>query len=260
MNNVYYNLAHLKSGKPIFFEKEKISVDLSLVSDEIVIQNDEQFNKVLKPKNYFYISGGGSFLFNKRYLMLVMRDNKTLVNSNKISLFTGRSNSFEEWQNPTLVMRELFEEVSIYKGMSLLSYKNKKYQNIINQVFNKESVLNSNFLDIEEFKISNLRLVISNSNKIIWDNKVFMHISKNNDLNLLYFFNINFNPVKLKFTSYEDNLDNKRQVLFYDLLTKEMLYLDKKNSFMPKIKSYELTEHCQFAIEHLSKNIIKEKK
>ena len=259
MNNIYYNLAHLKSGKDISFKKDKIIVNLSFISDEIIIQNDEQFNEVLNSKNYFYISGGGSFIFNKRYLILVMRDKKTLVNSNKLSLFTGRSNSYAEWKNPTLIMRELFEEVSIYKDNSLLSYKNKKYQSIINQISNKESIPSSNFLDIEEFKISNFRLVICNNDRIIWNKKVFMHISNKNDLNLLYFFNINLNPEKLKFASYEDSLDNKRQVFFYDLLKKEILFLNKNNSLVPEIKSHNLTEHCQFAIDHLSKNIIKEK-
>ena len=259
MDNIYYKLIQLKLGKNISFKGNKIIVNLDSISDEMIINNDKQFKKAVNSDKYFYLSGGGSFILNKRYLMLVLRDDKTLINANKLSLFTGRSSGFEEWANPILIIRELFEEITIYKDHSLLLYKNKKYQSIIDQSLNQKSIHNNFIMNIDEYNVSNSILEIIKNNKNIWKNKVLMHISEKNDLNLLYFFNINSNLEKLNFFSHEDNINNKRQVYFYDLQNKEILSLNKANNFIPVIKSYSFTEHCKFAIDFLANNIIKEK-
>lgn len=91
-----------------------LSVDLTRAYCADPLTRDRQVFASYGAKSIRYISGGGSYLFDNEWLLVVRRDMRTLINPGKLSLFTGRANGLAEWLQPRLVFRELLEEVSIY--------------------------------------------------------------------------------------------------------------------------------------------------
>ena len=108
----YYKLLLLNKNQ-IFLEGDNLrGVDLSNIDSNSIICNDNEI-KTKSNGAYLWVSGGGSFLIDDRYLIVVKRDSKTLINPNQLSLFTGRSDCKNEWKNPLLLIRELIEELEI---------------------------------------------------------------------------------------------------------------------------------------------------
>ena len=59
--------------------------------------------KHINPDIYFWVSGGGSFFINKKYIFLVKRSSDSKINPDKFSIFTGRANNIGELKNPLLI-------------------------------------------------------------------------------------------------------------------------------------------------------------
>lgn len=91
-----------------------LSVDITRAYCAEPLTRDRQVLATYGSKSIQYISGGGSYLFDNEWLLVVRRDMRTLINPGKLSLFTGRANGLAEWLQPRLVFRELLEEVSIH--------------------------------------------------------------------------------------------------------------------------------------------------
>src|SRR5258708_342710 len=106
----YYGL--IKLGKKDFaISKDHIVVSLDQIGAYDIIDDDVKFNASLNQEGLYWISGGGTYIINHRYLIVVKRPETSRVNAGFFSIFTGRSDGYDEWINPMLVVRELFEEL-----------------------------------------------------------------------------------------------------------------------------------------------------
>jgi hypothetical protein len=258
-NNQFYKILCLQRNNQILIKKRKILINLNTIKDNKIIVNDEEFNSNLSKNNYFFISGGGSFLFQNRYLLLTQRSTKTIINKNKLSLFTGRSDNINEWRKPSLIIRELFEEINILKDNIPVYFINEKFQDCIDNNKKDKIFLKQSKIKIENINISNYNLHINEDNINIFNERGFMHISKKNDINLLYFFNIGLDPLTLKYESIEDDNAPKRPIYFLDLKDRRKIYSLNSGKFIELNKKFEYSEHCLFSIQALSSYIHNDK-
>lgn len=256
-NNQFYKILCLKNNKQIFINKTKINIKFDNIIENKIIFNDKEFNLNISKNNFFYISGGGSFIFQNRYLLLTQRSNNTIINKNKLSLFTGRADNNDEWKKPSLIIRELFEEINLIKDNIPVYFINEKFQNSINKYQKYRAISNRSKVKIEYMNISNYEIEILENNISLFKDRSLIHISKNNDINLLYFFNINIDPLTFKYESIEDNKISGRPIYFLDLKNTEKIFYLNNNKFIEVNEHFECTEHCLFSINLLSKHIHK---
>jgi hypothetical protein len=127
----FYQIARLAEGKTIFPETERLRIDLDGVTREDLIENDVAFQAAIAPRSWFWLSGGGTMLLNGHYLLIVRRSADAPVNPEKFSLFTGRADNAVERAKPVLVVRELFEELLLFEGDTLLVPQCEDFQDII---------------------------------------------------------------------------------------------------------------------------------
>jgi hypothetical protein len=130
----FYQIARLAEGKTIFPETERLRIDLDRVTREDLIENDVAFQAAIAPRSWFWLSGGGTILLNGHYLPIVRRSAGARVNPGKFSLFTGRADDAQERANPTLLVRELFEELLLFEGETLLVPQCEEFQHVIEKV------------------------------------------------------------------------------------------------------------------------------
>ena len=246
--NRYYDILKLKLGEGIKFDKNFVTVDLSKVTNKDVIQNDDQFNANLHPNNYFFMSGGGSFLLKNRFLLTVKRSPSALVNPGKISLFTGRAEGPHEWNEPRHVVRELFEEILLFDGLKILYPRFMPYQEIIDEVYkihfkdvNLRSAERAD-LQLEEISMSNCTLKILNGEQSKED-RVFIHINSRNDINILSLFLIDVDPERLMVRDAEES-NFRRDIFLLDTETECLREVGKNSADKFKtVSRIDMTEH-----------------
>lgn len=138
----YYELARLQQGVNLRRGEKRVQVDLTQLLPTDHILNDEQLKAARAPGAYFYLSGGGSVIFNRRFVPVVRRPAHAAVNPGLYSLFTGRADSEAEWANPDLLVRELHEELKLYRdGKPLeLSFERVLISNITLEIKYKNGV------------------------------------------------------------------------------------------------------------------------
>ncbi len=162
----YYNIARLREGVSLRISPGRVEVNLDRVTPEDHITNDEAFRAAQAPGTYFYLSGGGSLLIGGRFMPVVKRADAALVNPGKYSLFTGRAEGLAEWRNPSSVLRELFEELQLYRNGAPIPLK-----------------------EMTPLPLSNTKLIVRcEGMENITDG--FLHISAEGDMNLLFLFAI----------------------------------------------------------------------
>lgn len=118
----YYKVLGLERERLVTISGKLVSVHLPRPEVADVYTNDLELSE-RTGRMYTWISGGGSYIISNRYLLAVERDKLTNVNPGLISLFTGRSDSQSEWLNPRLLVRELLEELTVYKRHKPLQFK-----------------------------------------------------------------------------------------------------------------------------------------
>jgi hypothetical protein len=190
----YYKIISLKKGKTILVKDNILEVYLNKIDTDEIINNDEVFKRAINPDIYFWVSGGGSFFINKKYIFLVKRSSEAIINPNKFSIFTGRSNNIRELKNPLLLARELFEELLLTKDGLIYFPKCGGFQNIIDNVYQQ---LEKNFFEEKNIKYLNFDLsylpfldkrvkvvTISGKKEFHLD----YYINNNNDINILFLF------------------------------------------------------------------------
>lgn len=131
----YYSVAVLPPNTGLTIAGDDIRVNLDAVT--AVVEDDVQMVAARGKGNYLYLSGGGTLLLNKRYLLMVERDANARINPNVWSLFTGRADGAAEWEKPELVVRELFEELLIYMDDKLANPRCEAHQAVIDAVYAK---------------------------------------------------------------------------------------------------------------------------
>ena len=127
----FYQIARLTVGVTIFPSEEGLRVDLDGLTPADLIENDVAFRTAAAPDVWFWLSGGGTLLLNGRYLLVVQRSLDARVNPGKFSLFTGRADNDAERADPALMARELFEELLLYEGSTLLTPRVDAWQPVI---------------------------------------------------------------------------------------------------------------------------------
>jgi hypothetical protein len=114
----FYQIAQLTRGRGIDVSAGALTIDLD--ARDALIENDEDFRAAVAPDTWFWVSGGGTLLLNGRYLVVVQRSPDARVNPGKFSLFTGRADNAQERADPSLLVREMFEELLLFEGDTLL--------------------------------------------------------------------------------------------------------------------------------------------
>ncbi len=127
----FYQIARLTQGSTIFPETEKLRIDLDGVTAADLIENDIAFQAAIAPQTWFWLSGGGTLLLNGHYIPVVRRSQNALINPGKFSLFTGRADNAGERARPPLMVRELFEELLLFEGETLLVPQLEGFQDLI---------------------------------------------------------------------------------------------------------------------------------
>ena len=131
----FYQIARLTEGKTILLDAEKLRVNLDSVAPADLIENDVAFQAAIAPQTWFWLSGGGTLLLNGHYLPIVRRASDARVNPGKFSLFTGRADNTRERAQPDLMVRELFEELLLFEGGTLLVPQLEDCQGIIDTAY-----------------------------------------------------------------------------------------------------------------------------
>lgn len=252
LNDQFYSMLHVRLNERIFFDTDQITLDLLEIQESEIVYNDVDRNKRLNSDSYFYLSGGGSFLVNGRYLLVVKRDAKALVNPGKFSLFTGRSNNYDEWLNPTFCVRELFEELTLFSKGNLLLLRNNHFQPIIDAIYALDYRSDSNIL-IEARLISQSKTQLNvNSKNGNRHHQVLMVISEGNDINCLFIFEINI-PLKGLTVIDSEVRGSKRLVYLLDVKELKIKELHKSEfDHWDPITESDLTTNLSTTLRRLT--------
>lgn len=95
-------------------DNDLFEIDITRAHTIDAVTSDRELQSCNRVDHLRYASGGGSYIFEDDWMLIVQRDAQTRVNPGKYSLFTGRANSLSEYLQPRLMFRELFEELHVY--------------------------------------------------------------------------------------------------------------------------------------------------
>lgn len=280
----HYQLVQLTLDQSIEVGTDKLVVDLDRTDWTRRISNDREFiDSYNAVKSYFWVSGGGTYLINDRYLVLVKRSDWAKVNPGKFSLFTGRADSKLEMTNPHLLVRELFEELVLMSGNSLHYPIYADYQDEIAQIYqdliHKFSLQSYSHLSLQLEPYENFDRQISIKHQGRWNElNLDFHISSKRDINVLFCFKIDLDVSDLAaidceyhFTDQQDDtcpseiVKHNRSIYLYDLFVGEARKIsildpinyqvsDRKESLA--ILDAQMTEHLLHMIKLLQTNLI----
>ena len=256
-NQKYYNIVKIRKNDCLV-GKDRIIIQYPAVFNNLdIITNDHLFRQNLDNEGLYWLSGGGTFLLNKRYIFVVRRRRDDGVNPYKVSLFTGRADDINELVNPLLLVRELFEELLLFSGDSLIYPVNKKYQNIIDSVYkthiearkdiDAEKVIR---VDISEIKTSEKKIIIGSD-----EQDIDFFINSNLDVNVLFLFSINLDINELDYIDGENYIKNgklffpKRKIFLLDLKT--MNYKNHDGELVSLTKE-NMTEHLSYFVDRVN--------
>tara|TARA_Y100000310_G_scaffold308073_1_gene350801 strand:- start:3214 stop:4023 length:810 start_codon:yes stop_codon:yes gene_type:complete len=256
-NQKYYNIVKVR-GDDCLVDKNRFVIQNPAVFDGLeVITNDHSFRQNLSSKGFYWLSGGGTFLLNERHILVVRRRRDDGINPYKVSLFTGRADNINELTNPLLLARELFEELLLFSNDFLIYPKNKKYQDIIDNVYETHidtrhdvDIKKMISTDFSEVKTSGKKIVIGNN-----EQAVDFFINSNLDVNVLFLFSINLDIDALQYVDGENYIENgklffpKREIFLLDIKT--MNYKNHEGELINLTKE-NMTEHLSYFVERIN--------
>lgn len=262
---MHYQLVQLHKNRDIFIKGNVLRVSMEKLLSEDIIGDDQLLNELYDPNIYNWVSGGGTYLINNRYLVVVRRSDLTRVNPGKFSLFTGRSDSAKERTEPRLIVRELFEELILFSHEKLLYPVNDKYQNIIERCYvDLENAGRFNIkaraaMPVTELNISESTIEIfddgnANEMPLTW------HINNKNDINVLFLFKVDIDVACLKAIDAEYHYEqgecifHDRDVYLLDIHNKRLSCISDKNKQNIDLSVTEITEHLGYMLELITKN------
>jgi len=237
-------------------------VDLTSAQQRKEINNDVDVKYSLSKGQSIWVSGGGTYLLNKRYLIIVQRSSDSIVNPGLFSLFTGRADGLGELQSPRLLIRELFEELILFSNNKIIIPACEEYQNIIFETYKRISkvigfeIENAKRIYLQSMPLKSKDVVIEN-NGTIWRDKLTYHKSRNNDFNVLFVLSGEIELNSLEALDGEFNYDHdnnvimqKRNIFLYDIYNSTIQNITK-NSMDQKISKVSndlFSEHLLFLI------------
>jgi hypothetical protein len=259
----YYKILSLNKDEEIFISNDHIKVNCDFNIKE-TIESDEQYKRVFNQDSFYWISGGGTFLINQRYLVVVQRNSFSSINSGKLSLFTGRADSLQEWEQPSLLKREIFEELLLYEDNKLLipnhTLATPVYDNLAKLGIIRRNYKNKLTLK-ESDRIKKQSVEVNGQNEFI-----NFHVNlKTNDVNVLSVFEIDLDIPSLSAKDGEYHLTNEkiirhhRRIYLWDILTNELINItnsQERHHSKLNALSFEVTEHLQFIINQLKPSIL----
>jgi hypothetical protein len=261
--NPYYKILKLELGKSMEILPGKMVVDLDRADLSRTISNDRALLENISKGSCFWVSGGGTYLINDRYLPLVKRGDSARFNAGKYSLFTGRANTLKEIFNPDLLVRELFEELVLFSGEWTLYPINKKYQGIIDTVY--QDLTDKFGLDRTRFKSFDLD-IISDFDRLIslkhsrnrHEFRLNFHVNGDNDVNILFLLSTRLDISELGAMDCEYHISEEvlarhnRKIYLYDISTsraREISARTKPNDI--ELTQDEMTEHLVYLVKLL---------
>lgn len=261
----YYHILALKQGQSIIVENDRLTVDLDTARDDAAVTNDLAFRAAQSPGVYFWLSGGGSYLVDDRYLFVLRRDLHAHVNSNKFSLFTGRADNRYEHRHPFLLARELFEELLLFSEGRLCQPVIAPFQDLVHSVY--KGIKARLGLDDRDLLPLPLEPVGGFEKKITvkwggsWSNhNLNYQINQAGDINVLMLFSAQIDVAGLSAVDGEYLLrgtsddHRSRDIFLYDLKTGHARQLTRANSApaqVLRVDASDMTEHLAYIIRLL---------
>jgi hypothetical protein len=263
----FYKLVLLKKPDSISFDRSQLYINLDLVELNNTINNDKDFKCNISPENYFWVSGGGTIIFEDNFIFLVKRNSDSNLNPDKFSIFTGRSDNFIEKIEPDLIARELFEELLIFKNNSYLYPLNEKFQTIIDnsfgdtdRVFKISKNHDIQHYNLEEINFLNKKIFIKHKGSENQFNLNY-YINSRNDINIIFTFKSELKLDELSAIDGEYYLDGdkvvrlNREIYLFNFKDFKAFRVSENNmSQCFKLEKENFTEHCFYLITLLRNN------
>lgn len=251
----YYTVTHLTSSRFQLSPCEKsLHVDLREMASLPLIEDDTAFCSYPDRNGIFWLSGGGSILFNKRYLAVVERDKDCRINPGKISLFTGRSEGAREWIHPPLLVRELFEELLMFDNGAPLRPTNCRFHQQIEEVYHSYSpVLDGLSTPLPLIEIPPTMSLLIEEDSASHQLNLNFHINSRRDCNVISLFEAECDIEALQLLDGEYLLSGTRRprpIHLLDIASESLLMGREKVRF----DRAHCTEHLLFALELLRAN------
>ena len=260
----YYQVAGLKLGSEILENAQSIMVDLSCALRRPFSHNDVDIITTLRKGDYIWASGGGTYLFNNRYLPIVQRHLHAKVNPKKFSLFTGRADNTEELFNPELLVRELFEELILFSGHCLFRPDCERFSGVIEKVFEKIelnlglNIAGAKRLPLKHFLCAPKKITVRHESLAApWEGMLDYHLSSNGEVNILFLLSGEIDIDKLQAMDGEyyildgEALCQQRNIYLYDIYTglgKDITLNCRASEPMP-IPRDSMTEHLRHLVD-----------
>lgn len=215
----YYSVAVLPPVG-VAITDDAIRVNLDTMS--AIVEDDVQMVAARGQGNYLYLSGGGTLLLNNRYLLIVQRDTQARINPDVWSLFTGRADGVPEWEQPQLVVRELFEELLLYKNGALVKPVCAAFQSVIDAVYAKLTPKET--LALTPLPLPSKTLTVTRGSQTLSTTKGHVVIGAKGDVHLLFVFAVDMDISALTAEDGEHGTQGiKRNIAALDLKTMQML-------------------------------------
>ncbi len=256
----YYNLIPLDLGRSLWIEDGSVKVDLTQATLSQSAQQDEQVKQYLNEGRHLWVSGGGTYLVNERFLLVLQRSHHSQINPGKFSLFTGRADNENEWAHPQLLLRELFEELILFENGALCKPIWSPSQSLINSVFNHQ---------VDRFGLSEIphkpiylelvekyyRDVEIRSSEGLLRHRLNLHINSEGDINALFLFNVSIDSDALVARDGEFHLEkgkavfHNRKIFLFDLTTQKASELAPERGEPVIVTEDMMTEHLRFLVQ-----------
>jgi nucleotide sugar dehydrogenase len=256
----------------------KLTIHLPQEKDIILLSHDDRRKReeTMPQKSLLWAAGGGSYVLGEKYMPLVKRSADSPSNPCRLTISTGLSDYFEEMINPTLLIRELFEEIVILdKDENLLipKFTGEDVSNLrqINHLSETAITLASKRAGISwkgvRFVKANIvkNLLIDEVEVICSDlertsSALIHHDEMHGTINVLFAIllpelnsikELSFFDTEMHISANRRSYPLDRKIFLYDLETNDLLSTDK-NEVVNDAKPL-MTSHAEFLIEYIQK-------
>lgn len=214
----------------------------------------------LTQDSLLWIAGGGTYLINDRYMLLVKRSADAPSNPGKLTILTGLSDNLEEWREPGHLIRELFEEVVLIDQKRACFYWPSSH--LESESVIKQALADTAYADFSGYPLNSSLLVAVERDEVVVHDGEKTYISnglvhlKANQINLLHCIQFDA-PIDFETLTYLDTEfiyeDGKkkflnRDIFFYDLHKQCIVDLSYRAT-----DSEILTDHAKSLVEELLK-------
>jgi len=253
----FYHVIGLTPGKEIQERDNILDVDITYAMQRRAMHNDTEILAAQQAGKSIWASGGGTYLLNDQYLLIVQRPLEAKVNPGKFSLFTGRADGGDELVQPGLLIRELFEELILYAGPRLYKPVCEEFQKTIDQIYVKLSkALNLDLEDVEPLPLKSLKIAprhvrVTNGGRC-FKSSLDYHMNQHKEINFLFVLAAKIDIENLVGRDGEYHLENakkiehKRSIYLYDLHTSA-----GRNISMTGHRQEQVTINRDLMTEHL---------